>query len=108
LATEHALLDDNGDGFGTPADWFRGIRAIKKAKGDASPDGRRAHQFHLVQSAFEQAMPSELRARRDELELQVMELRDRKESMAEAEYFTQLETLLVDLAKIYKQADKPG
>ena len=22
LATEHALLDDNGDGLGTPADWF--------------------------------------------------------------------------------------
>ena len=23
LATEHALLDDNGDGLGTPATWFR-------------------------------------------------------------------------------------
>src|SRR4029077_6004302 len=29
LATEHALLDDNGDGLGTPADWFRGVRAVK-------------------------------------------------------------------------------
>src|SRR5574341_271881 len=32
LATEHALLDDNGDALGTPADWFRGIRAVKKAR----------------------------------------------------------------------------
>ena len=30
LATEHALLDDNGDGLGTPADFFRGVRAVKK------------------------------------------------------------------------------
>ena len=26
LATEHALLDDNGDSLGTPAAWFRGVR----------------------------------------------------------------------------------
>src|SRR5213075_927990 len=36
MVTEHALLDDNGDGFGTPADWFRGIRAVKAAK-DGAP-----------------------------------------------------------------------
>ncbi len=32
LATEHALLDDNGDRLGTPADWFRGVRATKRAR----------------------------------------------------------------------------
>lgn len=32
LATEHALLDDNGDRLGTPASWFRGVRAIQRAK----------------------------------------------------------------------------
>jgi hypothetical protein len=44
LATEHALLDDNADGLGTPADWFRGIRPTKKASDNASLDGYRAHQ----------------------------------------------------------------
>ncbi|HEV3339504.1 MAG TPA: hypothetical protein VG125_04085, partial [Pirellulales bacterium] len=29
LATEHALLDDNGDRLGTPPDWFRGVRATR-------------------------------------------------------------------------------
>ena len=32
LASEHALLDDNGDRLGTPANWFHGIRATKRAK----------------------------------------------------------------------------
>src|SRR5262249_53253088 len=32
LATEHPLLDDNGDKLGTPPDWFHGIRATKRAK----------------------------------------------------------------------------
>ena len=37
LVTEHALLDDNGDGLGTPADWFRGLRAIKRPKRQRRP-----------------------------------------------------------------------
>ncbi len=35
LATEHALLDDNGDALGTAADWFKGIRAVKSARDGA-------------------------------------------------------------------------
>ena len=54
LATEHALLDDNGDGLGTPAAWFRGLRATQRAKDGAALDGTRAHQFHLVASDREQ------------------------------------------------------
>ena len=74
LATEHALIDDNGDGLGTPADWFRGTRATKQPKDGRSLDGLRAHQFHLVRSAEEQRLSAEARARRDELELATMEL----------------------------------
>ena len=40
LATEHALLDDNGDKLGTPASWFRGVRATQRAKDGATLDGR--------------------------------------------------------------------
>ena len=35
LVSEHALIDDNGDGLGTPADWFRGYRAVRTAKDGA-------------------------------------------------------------------------
>src|SRR5262249_60020204 len=44
LATEHALLDDNGDGLGTPADWFRSVRAVKKVADGASADGLRSEE----------------------------------------------------------------
>jgi hypothetical protein len=105
LATEHALLDDNGDGLGTPAAWFEGIRAVKRAKDGAALDGSRAHQLHLVQSAREQSMPAELRKRRDELELAVEALRDKKAAMNEGEYYSQLEPLLIELAELYEKAE---
>jgi len=105
LITEHALLDDNGDGLGTRADWFRGIRPVQKAEGGASLDGYRAHQFHLVHSEFENKMPARLRAERDRLELEVVKLRDAKESFSEEEYYTKLEKLLVEIAQIYEQTD---
>ncbi len=107
LATEHALLDDNGDGLGTPADWFRGSRAVKKAKEGASADGLRAHQFHLVRSEQEQKLSSEVRARRNELELAIDKLRDAKNQLNEEDYYQQLEKLLLELAKLYEQST-PG
>lgn len=106
LATEHALLDDNGDGLGTPADWFRGIRAVKKARDGASADGLRAHQFHLVLSEQERKLSAETRARRDELELAIARLREAKAQMKEDDYYARLEKLLLDLAHLYQQG--PG
>jgi hypothetical protein len=100
LATEHALLDDNGDSLGTPADWFRGVRAVKKTKDGASADGLRAHQFCLVRSDQEQKMPAAQRARRDELELSIAKLRDQKPKLKEDDYYRQLETLLLELSKL--------
>ena len=104
LATEHPLLDDNGDGLGTPADWFRGIRAAKKAKEGASLDGYRAHQFHLLRSEAERALPPEVRARRDELELSIARLRERKGELPEDDYYAQLEPLLLEMARLYQRA----
>jgi hypothetical protein len=102
LATEHPLIDDNGDGLGTPADWFRGTRAVKKSADAGKVDGPRAHQFHLIRSGEEQKMTVAARARRDELELSIAQLRDAKEGMPENEYYRKLESLLLDLARIYE------
>lgn len=101
LATEHALLDDNGDGLGTTADFFRGVRAVKKPAGGASVDGFRANQIHLVRSPEEQALPVEIRARRDELELAVARLREAKETLPRDEYYRRLENLMLELARLY-------
>jgi hypothetical protein len=103
LATEHALLEDNGDGLGIPADWFQGTRATKAAKDGAPLDGLRAHQWALVMSDAEKSLPPEFRAARDKLELDVEGLRAKKGKLPEAEYYAQLEPLLVRLAKLYQQ-----
>jgi hypothetical protein len=108
LATEHALLDDNGDGLGTPADWFRGIRPVQRAADGAALDGYRAHQLHLLASETEAAMAPEVRARRDALELQVIALRDSRAQLADDEYFAQLEPLLGEIARIYERTEGPG
>jgi hypothetical protein len=102
LATEHALIDDNGDGLGTPADWFRGVLATKRARDGAVADGARAHQFHLVRSAAELQLAPEVRARRDKLELDLAALRERKSKLSEEKYYQELEKLLLELARLYE------
>jgi hypothetical protein len=102
LATEHAILDDNGDGLGTPGDWFRGVRATKRAKDGATLDGLRAQQFHLVRSPSELQLSPEARVRRGEIELKISRLRDAKAKVPEATYYAELEKLLLDLAALYE------
>jgi hypothetical protein len=105
LATEHALLDDNGDGLGTPADWFRGVRAMKRARDGAAVDGPRAHQFHLVRSDREHHLTEELRRRRDQLELAIATLRDEKDRLPEDDYYDRLRDLMLELARLYRDAE---
>ena len=71
-------------------------------------DGVRAHQWHLVPSDRERHFPAGLRTQRDELELAVIELRELKDGMAEEDYFERLETLLVQLAEVYEEAELSG
>ena len=102
LATEHSLIDDNGDGLGTPPDWFRGIRAVKKAKEGAQLDGLRANQFYLVRNDLERHLPAALRAKRDELELRIAQLREAKAKMPEDDYYQKLEPMLIEMAQLYE------
>jgi len=108
LATEHPLLDDNGDGLGTPPTWFRGIRAVKRAKDGAQLDGIRAHQVHLARSDAERKLPSELRATRDALELAIVQLRESKATLKEDEYYDKLEKIAVEMAQLYEKVEKPS
>jgi hypothetical protein len=105
LVTEHALLEDNGDGLGTPLDWFRGVRAMKEPREGSVADGFRARQFVLVPSAAERGMPAEVRARRDALERSIEALRQEKATLAEEEYYGRLERLLLDMARTLLGSD---
>ena len=93
-------------GLGTPANWFRGVRATQRAKDGAALDGIRAHQLHLIPSDRERGIPAEMRHRRDQLELSIAALRDQKAKLGEEEYYGRLEKLMVELARLYR--DTPG
>jgi hypothetical protein len=101
LASEHPLLDDNGDGLGTPPDWFRGVRAVKRAQNNTAPDGNRAMQLSLIPSAAEKSLSPEVRAQRDALELKLVALRDNKAKLHEDEYYRQLEEILLQIAALF-------
>jgi hypothetical protein len=108
LATEHSLIDDNGDGLGTQHDWFRGVRAILTPAGGESIDGTTAHQIHLIPSPEEQRMPSELREFRDFLEHEIIALREAKSLWDEEAYYEQFEYLAVALANVYQWQNAPA
>jgi hypothetical protein len=107
LQTEHALLDDNGDGEGS------------REPDPAAGDGALARRFVLAGSAAaatETARADDpalapLYAERRRLEDQVATLRTRKASMDSTAYETELERLLVDLAmtnqRIREQEGQP-
>ena len=101
LASEHALIDDNGDSVGTPADWFRGERLIKQPEGDTIPDGFRSRQIAFIASEQERLLTPDQRFARDRLEAELETLRAKKEELDESEYYDALEKILLELGEIY-------
>jgi hypothetical protein len=100
IATEHALIEDNGDGVGSRAEGFEGVRAK-----DAKADGTRALQLALVLNAEEMKLSDNLRAKRDALEAKVRALAARKSELKADDYYRELEQLFVEIAKL--QANGP-
>ena len=98
LATEHALLDDSGDGVGHPA-----------AEGG---DGALARNIYLDSLSAEQAAAgaetTRLLRERERLEVEVEQLKTRKSQLAEAAYEAELERLFVSLAKVNRSIKRGG
>ena len=88
LATEHAVLDDLGDG---------------KASGPGL--GMKAAQWHLLESEAEAALTPAQRSRRESVELRITQLREKKADLSTEQYDEALEKLLLQLANVY--AGKP-
>ena len=103
IVTEHALIDDNGDQKGTPANWFEGVRATKRSK-KGLPDGLLANQVFLNRRGVETLLSAEDRKIRDELETELEQIRLKKEKMDESEYLLKIEPVLMKLAKLYDKA----
>ncbi len=104
LATEMALIDDNGDGKGTRGDWFAGLRVTRKVGEEAIPDGRRARNVHLIPGEMDRQLTAEARQRRNALELKAEDLREKRGELGDAEYYRRLEAIFVEIARIYADA----
>ena len=98
LATEHALLDDNGDGVG-------------REKAEAG-EGLLARATYLdslsVDEAAASAATGRLLKERTRLEGEIEQLIARKGMMPEAEYEASLERLFIDLAKVNRSIKQAG
>jgi hypothetical protein len=94
LATERAVLDDDGDGAG-------------KEAGAPGGDGALARAFYLdpdvPEAATGDAQLTELYRRRAALEAEIEALKGKKASMGEQDYLNQLEKLAVELARVSRE-----
>jgi len=101
IATEHALLGDNGDRQGTrlTGDLQSGAAAEKPAADTKDRrDGALAEQCFLKDFSFPPATPRELIERYLSRLKQVDELKLKKAQMTSDAYYAALETLLVEAA----------
>ncbi len=100
LLTEHALLDDNGDGEGS------------LEPGEFEPDGALANRLYLQQApALALGSSAELVGmveRRQELEQAISELKRERDSLARDDYYARLEELLVELALLSREIRAQG
>jgi hypothetical protein len=104
LATEHPLIDDNGDRLGTPPEWFQGVRVVKRPENQkAEPDGFRAHQIALLETPTAAALTAEQRAQRDALERELEAIRARRDKLSEEQYLREIEPVLRRLAEFYRE-----
>ncbi len=96
LATEHARLDDNGDGVGSA------LPDAGSGEGLLAGQVTLAKPIEAVSAAGSGPAPAELEALRKkklDLEAALRELRTRKAALPSAQYQKQLEALLVELAR---------
>jgi len=101
MASEHALLDDNGDKRGTPPDWFNGVRLTKSPEDGGRADGTDAHRIALVENEWERSLTPGQRILRDELEGELEELRARKSELLIDDYLRELEIILRRISPVY-------
>lgn len=101
LMSEHAMIDDNGDGLATPAEWFSGLYPSKSAVDGKPLDGSTAHTQVLIPSDIERSLSMDDRQSRNHLEAMLRDLKKNQPDLDQNTYRTRLESILTDLARIY-------
>jgi hypothetical protein len=103
LATEHSILDDNGDGLGTrlPIDPVLN-EALPGEPAADNVDGALAAQVFIKDYSFPAGVPQEMIAAYLAALDEVKALRARKGTLAEPDYYAQLEPLLIQAARAHR------
>jgi hypothetical protein len=103
LSTEHAVLEDLGEGRPVGKEAFEGTGSWK---GQGAAKGRevgvRARGVYWIASPVEAALTAGEREQRAGLEKRIGEWKGRKDGMERVEYERGLEGLLVELAQVYE------
>lgn len=106
ISTEHALLDDNGDGLGSrlPIEVFA-VEPAKDSDKDAEEilDGALARECFVKDYSFHADVPQELIDTYLGALDAVVALRSNKSELAEDEYFAQLEEILLKAARANRE-----
>ncbi len=105
LATEHALLNDNGDQVGTSADFYRGANPVKDGRDNVPIDGAVAAKLIVMKGPDSVRFTPELDGRRRQIEARIAAWRARKAELDQTAYYDQLEVLLLELAALYDLAE---
>ena len=105
LATEQAILDDNGDGKGTPADFYRGLRLIKRSE-EGKVDGLLARGVWLKEPFQREGLSSEDKSLIEQLEKRLDDLRAQRSSMESLRYYAELEEVFLQMARILYPASR--
>jgi hypothetical protein len=105
MLTEHAVLEDTGDGkpIGVDAVKTPGKSDDKKTRSgnDEEDEGAKARQWHFIPSATEAALTLSERSQREEIERSIKALREDKMRRLPEDYQAEMEGLLLKLAGIY-------
>ena len=105
LATEQAILDDNGDGKGTPADFYRGLKLIKRSD-DGKVDGVLARGVWLKEPIQREGLSSQDRGLIEQLEKRLDDLRAQRSSIDSQRYYAELEDVFLQIARILYPASR--
>lgn len=105
LATEQAILDDNGDGKGTPADFYRGLRLVKRSE-NGTLDGALAKGVWLKEPIQREGLSSQDKSLIEQLEKRLDGLRAQRSSMDSLRYYAELEEVFLQMARILYPASR--
>jgi hypothetical protein len=100
LLSEHAQLDDNGDGVGAES-----VALLHPSpKSGLVPDGAIAATISLARDDSAPSLTAAQISQRAGIEARIAALRERKAEMNEALYYQKLESLLLEMARLYQHA----